>query len=146
MWYRLISQSAQKHPSSRILTAATRLFSVMKVTHSRGSVSELKLVTLQSHMKGQGGHTTHTHTHSALPRPRLRAVLASFCDRHSGVMGRPGQAVTRLREAHTVDPPTASTCSLTSCRPSRLKQHFPKGHLATPRGGTRLLFHLLNVG
>lgn len=41
-----VNQSVQKHPSSRILTAATRLFSVMKVTHSRGSVSELKLVTL----------------------------------------------------------------------------------------------------
>lgn len=41
-----VKQSAQKRPSSRTLTAATRLFSVMKVTHSRGSVSELKLVTL----------------------------------------------------------------------------------------------------
>lgn len=46
MWSRLISQSALKHPAGRILTAATKLFSVMNVTHSRGSISELKLVTL----------------------------------------------------------------------------------------------------
>lgn len=41
-----LRKSQEKHPSSGILTAATKLFSVMKVTHSRGSVSELKLVTL----------------------------------------------------------------------------------------------------
>lgn len=47
-----VNQSAQKHPSSRKPTAATRLFSVMKVTHSRGSVSELRLVTLERQIKG----------------------------------------------------------------------------------------------
>lgn len=80
-----------------------------------------------------------------MARPLLRAVLASFCDRHSGVVGRPGQAVARVWEAHTMDPPTTSTCSPSPCGPSRLKQHLPKRHLAAPRGGTGLLFHLLNV-
>lgn len=133
-----------------ILTAATKLFSVMKVTHSRGSVSELRLVTLWSQYKCQSAHPQHTHkrTHRyAAPPSLLRAGLASLCNRHGGVMGSPGQAVAGVWEAHAVHPATASTCSLTySSRPSGLKQHLPERHLAAPGSGAGLLLHLLNVG
>lgn len=136
-----------------ILTAATKLFSVMKVTHSRGSVSELRLFTLWSHNKGQSPcprPQTHINTHKhtgTLPCPLLRAGLASLCDRHSGVMGGPGQAVTGVWKTHAVHPTAASSWGLTCCsRPARLKQHLSERHLAAPGGGARLLLHLLNVG
>lgn len=131
-----------------ILTAATKLFSVMKVTHRRGSVSELRLFTLWRHNRGQNAlHTpTQIHRQVCCPTLLLRASLASLCHRHSGVMGRPGQAVTRVREAHTVHPATTSTQSLSCSRPSGLKQHLPKGHLAAPWCWSRLFLHLLNVG
>ncbi len=97
-------------------------------------------------------YVTHTHTHSdshrhtgMLPRPLLRAGLASLCDRHSGIMGGPGQAVAGVWEAHTVHPPTTSTWSLTYSGAAGLKQHLPERHLAAPRSGARLLLHLLNV-
>lgn len=76
-----------------ILTAATKLFSVMKVTHSRGSVSELRLFTLWSHNKGQEcAHTpTQTHRYVAAP-PSLTgcSCLPLRRTRWSHATSRPG--------------------------------------------------------
>lgn len=42
----------------------------------------------------QNTHPKHTHRRTGmLPRSLLRAGLAALCDRQSGVMGSPGQAV-----------------------------------------------------
>lgn len=98
-------------------------------------------------------HAHNRHRHVApwhrgmLPRPLLRASLASLCDRHSGVMGGPGKAVAGVWEANAMHPTTASNCSLTcSSRTTWLKQHLPEWHLAAPGSGAGLLLHLLNVG
>lgn len=55
--------------TSWTLTAATRLFSVMKVTHSRGSVSEHRLFTLRGRDRGD---TVAAHTQTDTQVCRLR--------------------------------------------------------------------------
>lgn len=41
----------------------------------------------------------------------LRARLASLRNRYRGVVGCPGQAISRVREAHTVHPASTSCSS-----------------------------------
>lgn len=82
-----------------------------------------------------------------LLHPLLRAGLAALCNRQSGVMGGPGQAVAGVWETHAVHPAASSCWSLAlSSGASGLKQHLSKRHLAAPGSGAGLLLHLLYVG
>lgn len=61
----------------------------MKVTHSRGSVSELRLFTLWSNNKGQSAHT-NTHRYAAPPSLTCRSCLLPRQTQWSHGRSRPG--------------------------------------------------------
>ena len=114
----------------------------MKVTHSRGRVSELRLFTLWSHNKGQSAHThtqTHTDTHRYAAQPSLtcHSCLPLRRTQWSHGRSRPGGCrsarstrcapirrrhpwpeLLRFLRTQTASPRTASCCPKESGRAS----------------------------
>ena len=122
-----------------LLTAATRLFSVMKVTASSGSVSEARVATLRERARCQPrrplvlGAGADPHSGD----PYSRHLLFSICQAHGAVVADPGHTAAAGREADAVHPAAAT---------AGLEHPLPKRHLGAPRGGCWPLLHLLDVG
>lgn len=126
------------------LTAATRLFSVMKVMARSGNVSEARVATLKE---------TLGQLHASPPclllwasvvvsfptslAPHSRHLLLSIYQAHSAVMADPSNSAPTGREADTMHPATAA---------ARFKHQLPKGHLGAPRCRGWPFLHLLDIG
>jgi hypothetical protein len=133
-------------PSQMPLTAATRLFSVMKVTARSGNVSEARVATLKERLS-QLHHSLHSPTPLlwasvavTLPTslaPYSRHLLVSIYQAYSAVMADPSNSAPTGREADPMHPATAA---------ARFKHQLPKGHLGAPRCRGWPFFHLLDIG
>lgn len=81
-----------------LLTAATRLFSVMKVTASSGSVSEARVVTLRERAQCQPRRLlvlgARAQPHSS--DPHSRHLLVSIGQAHGAVVADPGHTAAAV--------------------------------------------------